>query len=228
MTRVGCGGARHVAACRADARLARDVQVARVAVAASGAVGDRRVRALPRARIARAGDVTLVARGAPDLAVHLAHAVETAGHIAGVAVAARGQVGNCGTRRAPAVGGITCAGEVALVRRRACLLADECAHAALAGVQIAGVAVYARCAVGSGHVGATARRGIADAGFVALVWGRRARDVARGGARRVDARVRVARIGPAARRSVRHRGVQTLGRAADGVAGSLLASLGGA
>src|SRR5204863_245226 len=123
-------------------------------------------------RVAGAGDVALVERGAddgvrPDAGAGLAGV----GLGAGIAVGAGAAV-RLGRGGAGAVGGIADAGDVALIEGGADDGVGPDAGAGLAGVTLgAGVAVVAGPAVGLGRGGAGAARRIAGAGDVALIGG---------------------------------------------------------
>src|SRR5439155_419040 len=155
---------------RARAALAGVAQRAGVAVVAPGAVGLARVRAQPRARVARARVVALVLRRTGDGSAGRARAaLAGVAQRAGVAVVAPGAVGLARVRAQPRAR-VARARVVALVLRRTGDGSAGRARAALAGVaQRAGVAVVAPGAVGLARVRAQPRARVARARVVALV-----------------------------------------------------------
>src|SRR5207249_687115 len=186
LVRVGAGAARRIADTgevaliegRTDdgvgpdaaARLAGVELRAGIAGGARSAVGLVRVGAGAARRIAGAGDVALVERGADD-----GVGPRAAARLAGVALRAGIAVGAGRTVGLVWVGAgaarrIADAGDVALVERGADDGVDSRADARLTGVALrAGIAVGAGRTVGLVRVGAGAARRIADAGVVALV-----------------------------------------------------------
>jgi hypothetical protein len=122
-----------------------------VPVAARGAVRRRRVRAGPRARIARPGDVALVARRARDGGTCASAILTRVRPGARVAVVAGGPV-RCRRVRASPRARIARPGNVALIARRTCD-GGACAGAVLARVRLgARVAVVASGPVRRGRV----------------------------------------------------------------------------
>ena len=152
VARVG-SRARHVTACGTGPRLARVVQVARIAVAARSAVGDVRVRGRAYGRLAGLARVRAICRARrnacaaieqnPALSVGAEQAPVLAVHVPAVWHASGGCARHVATRRAGA----------RLARF----------------VQIARVPVVARGAVGRRRGRALSRRRIARPGDVALV-----------------------------------------------------------
>ena len=205
LARAWVARARHVAlvGCRARDRASGDagaglacvVRVARVSVTARRSIGKRRVRALPRARVARARAVALVGCRARDGASRRARS-----RLACVVRVARVSVVAGGAVRDARVGRRTHRRLARRTRVRAvgCAARDACAaDGAEAGVE--------------GRGGARPGGGVARAGRVARVR-RRARDVASRRARtRLAGVVQVARVAVAAGRAVRD--VRVRGRA---------------
>src|SRR5207249_878159 len=154
-----------------------------VAVIARGSVGGVGVRADARARVANAGDMTLIEGRAEDgVRAGARRSVAGGGGGAGVAVIARGSVG--GVRvRADARARVANAGDMTLIEGRAEGGVRAGARPGLAGVGLgAGVAVIARGSVGGVRVRADARARVANTGDMALIEGR-AEDGVRAGAR---------------------------------------------
>src|SRR5439155_1665457 len=141
-----------------------------IAVGAGAAVGLVRVGARAVRRIADAGGMALVERGAHDGVRPGAGARLAGGGLrASVAVVASAAVGLVRVG-AGAVGRIARAGDVAPIERRADDGVRPRADARLAGVGLgAGIAVGAGRTVGLVRVGAGTARRITDAGVVALV-----------------------------------------------------------
>src|SRR5439155_1566415 len=137
------------------------------------AVGSRRVRALARGWVARAGVVALVGGRADDgVAPSAAPALAAVGLRAGVGGVAGGAVGR---RRARALarGGVARAGLVALIGGGADDGVGARAHTALAGVgRGAPIPIVAHRAVGCRRGRAQARGRITGPGVVTLVGGR--------------------------------------------------------